>query len=148
MNREDDFEDDEEGDLEEDGFNEAEMEEHLEALYRPDCYAEGEQLCLELLEDVAPDWEPARLFLLLFLAAQDAEEEALHMVDELDDESLFRALRHLAFGADTETEDLIYSDIIACAKSRGLDQQLEDFFSTFEKPMARQDVSANLSSWE
>lgn len=137
--------DDEEDELD---FNEEEMEQVLEGLYRPGAYADGEQLCLEILEDLAPDWEPARLFLLLNLAAQDAEEEALQMVDELSDESLFEALRHLTFGADTETEELIYLDIMACIKSRGLKEDLEKFFNTEVATLARTDIGAALASWD
>ena len=124
------------------------MEERLEALYRPGCYAEGEQLCLELMEDLDEDWEPARLYLLLYLAAQDAEEEAFQLVDDLADNSLFEALRLLTFGADTETEELIYSDILACVESRGLGDDLEKFLSNEVEPMARQDISSTLASWD
>lgn len=137
--------DDEEEDLE---FDEEEMEQILEGLYRPGAYAEGEQLCLEILEDLAPEWEPARLFLLLNLAAQDAEEEALQMVDELSDESLFEALRHLTFGADTETEELIYKDVMACIKSRGLKEDLQKFFSTEVATLGRTDIGSALASWD
>jgi hypothetical protein len=137
--------DDEEEEID---FNPALMEETLEGLYRPGCYAEGEQLCLDLLEELDEDWEPARLYLLLFLAAQDAEDEALQMVDELADNSLFEALRHLTFGADTETEELIYEDILNCVDSRGLGDDLKKFLSNEVEPMARQDITSTLASWD
>jgi hypothetical protein len=123
------------------------MEEYLEGLYRPGCYAEGELLCLDLMEELDQDWEPARLYLLLYLAAQDAEEEVAQMVDELEDDSLFEALRLLTFGADTETEELLYEDILSCIESRGLGDDLQKFLSNEVAPMARQDISSSLASW-
>lgn len=123
------------------GFNESEAEEILEGLYRPGCYEEGERLCFEIMEEVSPDWEPAKLYLLLFLAAQDLEDEALQSVDDLSSDSLFEALKHLAFGAGTETEELLYEDIVACLRSRGLEEQLDYFFSLVEKPPIRPDPS-------
>lgn len=135
-------------DQEDMGFDPALTEEHLEALYRPGCYAEGEQLCLDLMEELDYDWEPARLYLLLYLAAQDAEEEALQMVDDLADDSLFEALRLLTFGADTETEELVYEDILACVESRELGEDLQKFLSNEVEPMARQDISSSLASWD
>lgn len=129
-------------------FDEKLALEQLEAFYSPGNYAEGESLCLEILEEAAPDWEPARLYLLLNLAALDCEEEALQMVDDLSSESLIEALRQLTFGAGTQTEELVYEDIIACAQARGLSSELEQFFATVEKPWPRTDVGANLSSWD
>lgn len=129
-------------------FDEKLALEQLEALYSPDNYAEGESFCMEILEDLAPDFEPARLYLLLNLAALDCEEEALQMVDDLSAESLLEALRQLTFGAGTQTEELVYEDIIACAQARGLAPELEKFFATVEKPWPRTDVGANLSSWD
>lgn len=129
-------------------FNEAETEELLEGLYRPGAYHEGEVLCLEILEEVAPDWEPARLYLMLNLAALDAEEEALQMVDELSDDSLFEALRHLTFGADTVAEELLFQDLIACARARGLDERVDQYFADREKAVGRQDVSSALAAWD
>lgn len=122
--------------------------EQLDALYRPGDYAEGESLCLEILEEIDPDWEPARLYLLLYLAAQDVEEDALQLVDDLSSESLFEALKQLTFGAGTEAEELIYEDIMACLKSRGEEKELEEYFSTPEKPWARQDIQSTLSTWD
>lgn len=129
-------------------FDQAEMEECLNGLYRPDAYAEGEALCIEILEDVDPEWEPATLYLMLFLAAQDAEEDALQLVDELSDESLFEALTHLTFGAGTVAEEVLYEEIKACALERGLEEELEEYFSTVVKAIPRQDISSALSSWE
>ncbi len=122
-------------------FNEREAEEHLESLYRPGCYEQGERLCLEILEEHALDWEPAKLYLLLFWAAQDFEEEALQWVDELKSESLFEALKHLAFGAGTDTEEFLYEDIVACLRSRGLNEQVSYFFHSVERPPYRPDPS-------
>lgn len=129
-------------------FDEAETEEILEGLYRPGAYHEGEVLCLEILEEIAPDWEPARLYLLLNLAALDAEEEALQMVDELADDSLFEALRHLTFGADTVAEELVFQDIIACARSRGLGDRVDEYFATRDKALGRQDIRSTLAAWD
>lgn len=129
-------------------FKESEAAEALEALYRPGFYAEGEALCLEILEELAPEWEPARLFLLLNLAAQNLPEDALEMVDELDDDSIFEALRHLTFGAGTPAESLVYDDLLECARERGLSQELTDFFAQVEKPMARQDLFSSLQTWD
>ena len=122
--------------------------EQLDALYRPGDYAEGESLCLEILEEIDPYWEPARLYLLLYLAAQDIEEDALQLVDDLSSEALFEALRYITFGAGTEAEELIYEDIMACLKSRGKEKELEEYFTTPEKPWARQDIQSTLSSWD
>lgn len=116
---------------------ELEMEAILESLYSPGCYEHGEGLCLDIMEEIDPDWEPARLFLMLNLAAMDQEEEALEMVDELSDSALLRALRELAFGAGTEAEESLYEDIILCAQERGLEPQLEKFFETREQPWER-----------
>ena len=135
-----------EEDLEE--FNRAETEELLDALYRPDCYEEGEALCLEILEEIDPDWQPAKLYLLLNLAAQDVEEEALQMIDELESDYLFDALRQLAFGAGTDTEAMVYEDIVACALERGLEQDMERFFDTEDQPLARQDIASSLAAWD
>lgn len=132
----------------EDEFDEIEMEERLEALYQPGCYQEGEDLCLEILEEFDPDWAPARLYLLLFLAAQDVAEDALEMIDELESESLFEALLHLTFGAGTETEELVYQDIIISAEARGLKDKLESFFSLMEAPIGRRGISALMSAWD
>lgn len=131
-----------------DTFDPLEMEEILEALYSPGNYAEGEELCLHILEEVDPDWEPARLYLLLNLAALEAPEDALELIDELQDESLFEALRHLAFGLGIAAETTIYKELMACARERGLGQQLDAFLSTLEKPMARQDLNSSLQAWE
>lgn len=129
-------------------FNEAEMEELLEALYRPECYEEGEALCLEILEEVDSDWQPAKLYLLLNLAALDEEEEALQMIDELESDYLFDALKQLAFGAGTDTEAMVYEDIIACARERGLNEDIDRFFSTEDQPLARQDINSSLAAWD
>jgi len=82
------------------------------------------------------------------LAAQDLLEEALESLDELETESLFEALRHLAFGAGTEAEEAVYEDIITCIQSRGFDRELDAFFSEVERPMARPDINSSLSSWD
>lgn len=145
---EDELDDEEFDDEEDDLLSENEIEERLDALYSPGNYAEGESLCLEILEEIDPHWEPARLYLLLNLAAQDFEEEALMLVDDLHSDTLFLALRQLTFGAGTEAEELIYEDIIACAKSRGLEEELETYFATVEKPWARQDIQATLAAWD
>lgn len=131
-----------------DEFNPEETEAQLEALYRPGCYREGEELCVEILEYIDPDWEPARMYLLLFYAAQDFDQAALETVDELQTESLLEALLHLTFGAGTETEELIYEDIMACMESRGLEERLEAFFAEVEQPLARQDIALSLASWD
>lgn len=127
-------------------FDAKQAEELLEALYRPGSYEEGEKLCLEILEERAPEWEPARLYLLLNLAAQDFEEEALQVVDDLSNDLLFEALGHLAFGAGTATEEFVYEDIVACLKSRGQDEQLEHYFSTLETPPPKPNSHSNLSA--
>lgn len=111
-------------------LNEDPVEEILESLYRPGAYREGEAICIEILEELDPDWEPAKIFLLLNLAAQNFEEEALEMLDELADNSLFEALRLVVFGEGTDAEVMIYEDIIACAEARGLDDQLQTFFNS------------------
>jgi hypothetical protein len=125
-----------------------ETEELLDSLYRPECYEEGEMLCLELLEEVDPDWQPAKMYLLLFLAAQDYEDDALEMIDELESDYLFDALKQLAFGAGTDTEAMVYEDIIACAQERGLQSDLDKFFGTEQKALARPDINSSLATWD
>lgn len=110
-------------------FDEDPVEEILESLYRPGAYNQGEALCIQILEDIDPDWEPAKLFLVLNWAAQEVESEALELLDELEDNSLFEALRLLAFGEGNDTEAMVYEDLILCAQARGLDEQLDSFFS-------------------
>ncbi len=117
-------------DLDELDLDEDPVEEILESYYRPDAYAQGEALCIRILEEIDPDYEPAKLFLLLNLAAQEIEAEALELLDELADHSLFEALRLLAFGEGNDTEAIIYEDLIVCAQARGLEEQLETFFDT------------------
>jgi hypothetical protein len=148
MQSEEEFDDDEDGEIDEDEFNEKLMEELLYSLYQPGCYAEGEELCLEILDELNPGWEPARLYLLLYLAAQDAQEEALEMIDELADDSLIEVLRHLAFGEGTEAEEIVYEDILACAQERGLESLVEEFLNKKEVALPRQDVSTMLKSWD
>lgn len=132
----------------EEEFNERETEEILEALYRPGSYQEAEAFCLEILEDIDPDWHPARLYLLLCWAAQDLEDEALGLIDELPSEHLFEALQHLPFGSGAVAEESVYEDIRACLEERGKGKELRQFFATVEKPLARQDIHSSLSSWE
>ena len=126
-----------EPDSDEQDLGENELEETLQALYSPGFYAEGEDFCLELLEDIHPDWEPARQFLVLNLAAQNLEEEAIEMVDELSDESLFEVLKQLAFGAGTDAESVVYEDIVLCIQQRGLTERLETYFKTPIEPLLR-----------
>lgn len=128
--------------------NAIEVEDALESLYRPGAYAEGEQLCLHIFEDVDPDWEPAKLFLVLNLAAQGAEQDALELIDELSDESLIEALRHLAFGEGSESEEMVYEDIVLCAQERGLEHELEQFFETREKPLERHQKADLPERWK
>lgn len=110
------------------------VEEILESFYRPGAYQRGEALCIKILEELDPEYEPAKLYLLLNMAAQGIEAEALELLDELADHSLFEALRLLAFGEGNETEILIYDDLIACAQARGLEEQLRTFFDTPAQP--------------
>ena len=129
-------------------FNEKETEEILEALYRPGSYQEAEALCVEILEDIDPDWHPARLYLMLCWAAQDLEEDALSLIDELPSEHLFEALEHLPFGSGVVAEESVYEDIRSCLEDRGQGEELEKFFAKIDKPLARQDIQSSLSSWE
>jgi len=99
-------------------FSESELDETLQSLYGEGRYAEGEELCFDLLNSVMPDWETAKLFLLLNLAAQDAESEALGLLDELSDETLFEAQRLLAFGHDTDAEKVVCEGIEAYLSDR------------------------------
>ena len=128
-------------------FEEEEMEQTLRALYQPGFYSQGEELCLDIIEDHAPDWEPAKLFLLLYLAAQDVEEEALDLVDELSEASLFEALRLLAFGEATEAESVVYEDIVLCAQERGLGKDMEAYFDNRDLPLKRYEKTEMPKSW-
>lgn len=131
----------------EDDFDEEHVEQVLHALYSPGLYGEGEELCIEILEEIDPDWEPAKLFLLLTLAAQDLEEEALEIIDELRDDSLFEALRLLAFGEGTEAEDVVYEDIILCAQERGLEDDMEAYLNNKDMPLERHEKTQLPEPW-
>lgn len=118
-------------------FDEQEFEEALQALYNPGFYRKGEDLCLDILEDIAPDWEPARLFLMLYIAAQDEVEDSLVILEELADDSLFEALRLLAFGEGTEAEEVLYQEILSHVEQRGLEKDLEMFLRNPDKALER-----------
>lgn len=118
-------------------FDEIEAEELLQALYSPGLYSEGEECCIEILEDIEPNSNLAKRFLLLNLAAQDLEEEALELIDQLDDSSLFEVLSQLAFGEGTQAEEAVYEDVLLCAEQRGLDSELNEFLTTKVQPLFR-----------
>lgn len=124
-------------DIDEHDFDEREVEEILQSLYAPGLYSEGEEFCLEILEEIEPNSELARRYLLLNLAALDFEEEALELIDDLDDTSLFEVLSQLAFGEGTQTEEYVYQDVLLCVEQRGMTSQLEDFFATKVQPLLR-----------
>ncbi len=125
-----------------------ELQERLDAHYRPGCYAEGEELSLAILEELDPDWEWARLYLMLFLSAQDASEEALSLAEELSAASLFKALDLLVFSGGSDTDRQLYGQLQEILRERGLTQELESYFATEEKPWPRADITAALRMWE
>ena len=117
-------------------------EQDLQALYCPGFYDKGEQLCLDILDHHDSGSQPALLFLTLNLAAQDAESEALDMVETLENSFLFKALANLPFGQGTEAEGSLYGEILRCAEQRGLSAELSTFLekgfyldSGFEGPL-------------
>lgn len=127
---------------------EDELEQDLRALYRPGCYGEGEELCLEILEELDPESQLATLFLMLNLAAQDLEEDALTLVDELDDGSIFEALRSLAFGEGTQSEAVLYDELVLCAQERGLAKDIEAFFQYENRPLVRHEPTTLIEPWK
>jgi hypothetical protein len=92
-------------------FSSSELDETLQSLYGQGRYSEGEELCSDILHAVEPGWETAKLFLLLNFAAQDAEGEALELLGELSDNSLFEAQKLMGFGMETEVEKIVCEGI-------------------------------------
>jgi hypothetical protein len=118
-------------------------EQDLQALYCPEYYEKGEEVCQEILEHY--ESQPALLFLILNLAAQDAGVEALALVSRLDDKHLFRALSILPFGQGTEAESAVYRELLSCAGQRGMCPQVNVFldsgvcpYGEFEQPHLNQ----------
>ena len=124
-----------------------ELQQDLRALYRPGCYHEGEELCLEILEEIDSESQLATLFLMLNLAAQNIEEDTLSLVDELDDESIFEALRSLAFGEGTQAESILYDELVLCAQERGLSADIEAFFHYENTPLVRHETTILPEPW-
>jgi hypothetical protein len=92
-------------------FSEHELDEALQTLYGQGRFADGEELCFDILRTVRPGWETANLFLLLNLAAQDAEVEALNMLDRLSDQALEAGRKLLDFGSESEVEAVVCEQI-------------------------------------
>lgn len=110
-------------------FDATELLETLQALLSEGCFGQGEELCLDILRDIQPDWAPAKLFLLLNLVAQDADNEAIAVLDELSDTELLEALSRLSSNDETETETLVCQAITVQIQDRDLSLQ-EQFEST------------------
>ena len=91
--------------------SESELDETLQSLYEEGRYSEGEELCSDILKAVRPGCETAKLFLLLNLAAQDDEDKALDLLDELSDGTLREARKLLSFGQETEAEEIVCAGI-------------------------------------
>ena len=92
-------------------MSEAELDETLQSLYEEGRYSEGEELCSDILKAVRPGCETAKLFLLLNLAAQDDDEKALDLLEELSDGTLIEAQKLLSFGQETEAEEIVCAGI-------------------------------------
>lgn len=107
-------------------------EEMMAGLYLPETCVEGEELSRGLLES-NPSWQPALMYLTLFLAGQGRLEESLEVLDELTDEALFETLKHLAQGGCSEAEEQLYQAVIEQAQGRGLKAQVEEYFATVEE---------------
>lgn len=110
------------------------LEETIESLYLPGHFAEGEQLCIEVLEMFEAESAVALMYLALNLAGQDQMDEALESAETLPDECLIPALRQLPFGNGNESETALYRRLIRIAEERGLGEELEQFFNTRERP--------------
>ncbi len=103
-----------------------ELEESIELLYLPGHYAEGEDLCLEVLEGL-DDFPVATLYLSLNLAAQGFVEEALETADYIPDHLLLEGLQRLPFGSGDQAETELYHRLIELSHERGQGQQVEAF---------------------
>ncbi len=95
-------------------FLEGELDDTLRSLYEEGRYAEGEDLGKDILTSVRPGCETAKLYLLLNLAAQDLEQDALELFHELSDSILFEAQKLLEFGQETNAEVTVLEEIEAC----------------------------------
>lgn len=99
----------------------------LQALYSPGYYHKGEELCSAILENYDPDHQPALQFLVLSLAAQDAEDEALELVEHLDIRSHFLVLKNLPFGCGTNAESALYQATIESACRLGMKEEIAEY---------------------
>lgn len=98
----------------ESSFLEGELDDTMRCLFEEGRYAEGEDLCKDILASVRPECDTARLYLLLNLAAQDLEPEALDLLDELSNRILFEAQKLLALGQETNAEVSVCEKIEIC----------------------------------
>ncbi len=104
-------------------------EEKLQSLYCPGLYQQGQAHCLHMLEHHNPECQTTILFLVLYLAAQDKENEALELLEILEVESLFRVLSNLPFGQGTEAESVLYETIANSLTREGFEGELSQFLS-------------------
>ncbi|MGE0495094.1 MAG: hypothetical protein AB7S38_38155 [Vulcanimicrobiota bacterium] len=110
------------------------LEETIESLYLPGHFAEGEQLCIEVLEMFEEESPVALMYLALNLAGMDQLAEALESADALPDECLIPCLQQLPFGRGNESETELYKRLSEIARERGLEEELEEYFNTRDRP--------------
>lgn len=83
----------------------------MHRLYDQGRFFDGEELCVDILEVLGIDWNSARVFLVLNLAAQEAEEEALSVIYGLDQEALKRATEFLTDNTHSATDKLVLKNL-------------------------------------